>query len=206
MLDGLEVMMNRRARTVVLLALAMVGSGCGACGYMADRRRDAGDMFTATIGRGGGATARVGPLHAGLYYGEDRIGLRCGECFWTHKRYDDTSMTLDPLIVLPNVGGGPWAFWGDRFERGRVAELRGKAHYVDGICPFLCFPRLSESDVRVGRRFPVQYLTQIEIALGFVKTVRLGINPGEVLDFVIGWTTFDVFADDIAEIEGARNS
>lgn len=202
-----EAVMEAIWRMVVLLSLAVLGFGCGTSGYMADRRRDGADIFTATIGTGGIATARAGPLHAGLYWGHDRIGLRCGESFWRTDKYGDGSTTIDPLIVLPNVGGGPWVFWADGFrgwERTRidgrcrsVAELRGKAYYAVGICPFLSFPRLSETDVRVGWRFPRQYLTQVEIALGLVKTLRLGINPGELLDFVIGWTTLDIFGDDI---------
>ena len=26
---------------------------------------------------------------------------------------------------------------------------------------------------------------------------RLGLNPGELLDFGLGWTTLDIFADDL---------
>src|SRR5690554_1302340 len=61
----------------VLLPLVVVATGC-ATPYMIDRGRDAADIFTATVGIGGGAKARVGPLHAGLFMNCDMYGLRNG--------------------------------------------------------------------------------------------------------------------------------
>jgi len=34
--------------------------------------------------------------------------------------------------------------------------------------------------------------------VGLGGTVKLGLNPGELLDFILGWTTLDIFHDDIA--------
>ena len=31
---------------------------------------------------------------------------------------------------------------------------------------------------------------------GFGGTIKLGFNPGELLDFILGWTTIDIFSDD----------
>jgi hypothetical protein len=31
-----------------------------------------------------------------------------------------------------------------------------------------------------------------------LQNVRCGFNPGELLDFILGWTTIDIFKDDIA--------
>jgi hypothetical protein len=42
--------------------------------------------------------------------------------------------------------------------------------------------------------------TQIDILLGLGGTVRLGFNPGELLDFILGWTTIDIYSDDVASI------
>ena len=41
------------------------------------------------------------------------------------------------------------------------------------------------------------YLTQIEVAAGLGGTLRLGFNPGELLDFILGFTTIDIFNDDL---------
>lgn len=43
---------------------------------------------------------------------------------------------------------------------------------------------------------PPAYFTQLEISLGFYGGVRLGINPGELLDLLLGFFTIDLYADD----------
>ena len=39
--------------------------------------------------------------------------------------------------------------------------------------------------------------TQLELALGLGGSLRLGLNPGELLDFLLGWLTIDLYDDDI---------
>ncbi|OVE81243.1 hypothetical protein BVY04_03710 [bacterium M21] len=41
------------------------------------------------------------------------------------------------------------------------------------------------------------YLTQIEAAAGFGAGIRLGVNPGEFLDFLLGWFGLDPYCDDL---------
>ena len=41
------------------------------------------------------------------------------------------------------------------------------------------------------------YYTQIEAVVGAGPSVRLGFNPGELLDFILGWTTIDIYKDDL---------
>mgnify|MGYP001185095109 CR=1 FL=1 len=48
--------------------------------------------------------------------------------------------------------------------------------------------------------FRPSYHTQIEVALGLGGTVRLGINPGEMADFVLGWLQIDLFHDDVYRV------
>ena len=45
-------------------------------------------------------------------------------------------------------------------------------------------------------RQSIPYYTQVEVVLGLGSHLRLGLNPGELLDFVLGWTTIDIFGDD----------
>ena len=68
--------MNKILQTGLVLS-AILAFGC-ASPYMAHRGRDAGDIFTATIGAGLGAKARVGPVNVGLYLGGDKLGWRGG--------------------------------------------------------------------------------------------------------------------------------
>ena len=48
----------------------------------------------------------------------------------------------------------------------------------------------------------IPYYTQCEVAVGtFFPSIRLGFNPGELLDFILGWTTIDIFRDDLEKDE-----
>ena len=42
------------------------------------------------------------------------------------------------------------------------------------------------------------FYTQIEVAAGAGGSVRLGFNPGELLDFLFGWLGADLYGDDQA--------
>lgn len=199
--------MKKIIQIVVAVAVIASMTGC-ATPYMTDRGRDAADIFTIVVGNGVGITARTGPVHAGLFYGEDQIGLRSGE-FGLHQRYGGIGTTIDPLIVFPNVGGGPWTFWHEDYFGGlqtvrdprggimNLASARAKQYSVAGNCPFLAIPVLSTIDRNAGFLYPVHFLTEIEVVIGVGKTIRLGFNPGELLDFALGWTTIDIFKDDI---------
>ena len=42
------------------------------------------------------------------------------------------------------------------------------------------------------------YYSQITVCAGLLGTIRVGVNPGEFIDFVLGLTTYDLFDDDEA--------
>jgi hypothetical protein len=187
-------------RALFLLALALAGSGCvSPQGYFRDRWADTKDIFTASVGTGGGARARVGPLNAGLFLNSDLAGLRGGECF----RLSDGPLIggdSDAVLLL---------FYGDQFDlryppvapakstspRPRYQVVsdtlaeRNKC-FRSGIMPLPSPLTLFELP-----KTPYYY-TQLEVAVGVGGTLRLGFNPGEVLDFLLGWTTLDIFRDD----------
>jgi len=83
---------------------------------------------------------------------------------------------------------GNWAFGCDAFTaRQPVEGRRLKADYeVRSLIPFL------STD---GMRHP--YYTELEIVLGLGPSLRLGFNPGEFADFILGWFGIDFFADDL---------
>ena len=49
----------------------------------------------------------------------------------------------------------------------------------------------------LGDGTPLYYYAQMEAVIGLGPSIRLGFNPGEVLDFVLGWFTIDIFNDDL---------
>jgi hypothetical protein len=44
------------------------------------------------------------------------------------------------------------------------------------------------------------YYTQIEVVGGLFGSLRLGVNPGELADFLFGWFGVDFFHDDIGRL------
>jgi len=180
--------------TFIFLAAA---TGCAAPGYWADRKRDAADIFTLTVGEGGGAKVRAGFLDVGLFYNSDFWGLRGGTTFsvpsdWRWRSLVDMVSPIPVPFITARVGHcSPWVLSssGESFVLRTDTGAKGKRHkeYEAGM---LYIPFLSLSD-------KAYYYTQLEVAAGLWYTVRLGLNPGELLDFLLGWTTIDIFGDDV---------
>jgi len=191
---------------LVLLATA---AGCSAPGYWADRERDAADIFTFTVGEGWGVKARAGFVNVGLFWNSDFWGLRGGGAFSvpTERGWSGCADLVSPVpFPLKWLVGHcpPWVLVTsvESFDLSGVSpveDLRRKG-YQGGM---LFVPFLSATD-------KAYYYTQIEVAAGLGYTVRLGFNPGELLDFLLGWTTIDILGDDVGvtptmeELRGTR--
>ena len=168
-------MKKTNAIAMVVLALPF-WSGCA---YLQNRGADLADIVTASVETGSyGVSAQAGPIPAGFSLSEgEGCGLRFG-CVGAYDYEDYTSV----------IG-----FTSREFEPD---DSRGdKAYHV------YCFPFLSmltgeavsgETDFDI----PWQYLTQVEAGVGLFFGLRLGLNLGEALDFVLGWTGFDICSDD----------
>jgi hypothetical protein len=181
----------RFATILLLVVLATVTSGCNPRGYFTDRWADAKDIFTASVGVGVGAKARVGPVHAGwiLVYSE-YYGLRCGE---VGKFTSGATGEMEIMLVL-----GPfdedWMCYLEKVER---RGERDKSYEASSQIPCVT-THVAGSQAH--------YCTQIEVVAGLGGTLRLGFNPGELLDFLLGWTTLDLYGDDLeARRERERN-
>ena len=185
--------MKRNA--ISLLAAALL-SGC-ASPYMTDRGNDFADIMTMTLGKGLGASVHAGPAHVGLFGGLDHVGLRGG--VFRSKWRQDSSLgwagLFDPLIAFPGGEGidtgGEWCR--APFDGAEIAEERGKCFEVAGVAPFIMLPkRTTQAD-----SYATHYFTQVEASLGLGLTLRMGLNPGELLDFILGWTAIDIYEDDL---------
>lgn len=166
------------AACIILLALL---SGCASGGYIRNRGRDAADIFTATVGIGAGAKARIGPLQLGVIGNVDMWGLRGGQ-FGDVAYYE--TYTRDFLLPWPSDG----LFGEERYEYQFVRGLpkrRGKDYIAKSRIPL------------IGTANQSEYYTQIEVVVAIGGSLRVGFNPGELLDFLLGWTTVDIYEDDI---------
>lgn len=174
--------------SMMLLALCLL-AGC-ASPYMIDRGRDAADVFTATVDKGIGFKARVGPFAGGLGTSASSKGLRGGTLIDQKNHWCGNAITTWDLSVI--LFNSEYCS-NDKMEvRGK--EISGGSKVLPPNSPwskdFLPFIQLSNVHNPA-------YYTDIEFWFGFIYSFRLGFNPGELLDFLLGWTTLDIYGDDI---------
>ncbi len=197
-------MKNTTQRLAALVFIAYM-SGCASTKpYLVDRGRDAADIFTASVGVGGGVKARVGPLQLGLWGNKDVAGLRGGTMsHWPlAKRGEihDLDFLLFPIFTFGFESFDP--------SGNAIVEDRGKGINSIKTLPFVSLPMyLGDDDDKEYdfSRERVPFFTQIEFAAGLGGTVRLGFNPGELIDFILGWTTIDIFNDDMEKKNDTSN-
>jgi hypothetical protein len=175
-------------RAMLLVVVSM--TGCATTPFMYDRKNDAKDVFTATVGWGAGAKARIGPVNAGLFCNSDRAGLRIGQGFVKPRCMGEMAEITTPLPVFPGLHDGWYGLHSMEicevpfpYEQ-RNKEFKGFGIIVPGVMTYM--------------DAPASYYSQIEVAGGFIGTFRVGFNPGELLDFFLGWGGIDIYNDDLA--------
>jgi hypothetical protein len=184
--------MKRVALCALVLAFAAGLTGCAS--YWSDRGRDAADILSFQVGTGAGTKVRVGPFQAGLLSENGIAGLRGGALVGPSQYRagsDEGPSKWDDVLVL--VG------W-ERFEGGPTSIERGKAFKGRQIVLSVPFNLASDQDYEGKTPVPYNpwpYLAQVEAVGGAFLTFRVGANPGELLDFILGWTTLDIFGDDL---------
>jgi hypothetical protein len=150
---------------------------------MTDRKRDAADILTATVGIGGGLKARVGPVSPGIIMHANYAGLQGGNAFCGFDSYQGYHGHDGILFLLGGETG----------NRSGICLKRQKCHeawyilYVASPVSWECNPP----------KYNLSYFTQIEAVAGLGGTVKIGFNPGELIDFLLGWIKIDIFKDDI---------
>lgn len=82
-----------------------------------------------------------------------------------------------------------WVWHLDEFLRPGTDE-RMKNWMHSGIFPGIGWDSFSSSDAP-------PFYTQLEAAAGLGLGIRAGINPGEILDLLLGFATVDLHGDDI---------
>ena len=171
-----------------LLGAALL-SGCAtSSNYFTDRWNDAKDIGTATVGVGAGAKARVGPLGTGLHWVRDHAGLRGGDFGTFEPQHNETR---DAGVLVFGVETSP---------ETDAMRLRNK-EYVTWQWLFFHTPAMMDDTHHPGASF----YTQVEVVAGAGGSVRLGFNPGELLDFLFGWLGADLFGDDQARFWPKRS-
>ena len=173
--------MKRLAQRLALVAVVAVTTGCASPdAYFIDRGRDAADIFTATIGAGFGAKARIGPLQSGLLCEIDLVGLRGGvfPSMQQHGNFCFPTPDLQGLVVGI-----------EEFRPDCDGVFRRKSFCVQNTVPF--WTVLGKYDDAW------YYYTQIDVVVALLGSARAGFNPGELADFLLGWFGVDIYGDDL---------
>jgi len=166
-------------KTPVLLASILFSSGCARPGYFADRLNDSADILSLTVGVGVGGKISAGPLYVnalGVSH-RDLAGVRYGDFLISHADSSDSEI-------------GSWFGFGQSYHsRTELQKSRNKApEYSFTEIPFLM------TNQRGADADPLA----IDCVLGLGLSVRFGISPLELVDFIFGWTTLDLLQDDIS--------
>ena len=170
------------------VSVVVAAAGCATSPYICARRDDAADVFTATVGTGAGAKCRVGPVQVAAINHCDITGLRAGSFLRNGNNLVDNEEMYAPMAIQ-GFGAGfvPDRCGAEAFSFGpeTKSRARGKDVYGRSPLPFIVFGNSPS------------FYSNIEVAAGLGLTLRLGFNPGELLDFFLGWWNVDIYGDDV---------
>ncbi len=202
--------MKRPAFLVALLALASVSVGCRS--IAPGRLRDLGDCGTFAIGQGIGFDASlelgcVAQPAVGVFHDMKYIGWNA---FYHATEWSEEDLAWPFTAALVPVAAAfgntdrlcamPFVSWtGERSVRWQAENPPRTYRRSDGVwLPILFLPWEPTDGPRAeANPFAFHNATRLEgqLSLGVVS-VRAGINPLEILDFLLGFLGFDIAGDD----------
>lgn len=201
--------MKTIVQLIFALVLASLLTGC-ATPYMVDRGRDAKDVVNLCIGYGVGAKARVGPLHIGAVAHKEKGGLRGGMVHWAKESYDhhvEIHLLLigydafypvkDPLNDVGTWSGAYGSFFPEiQPWQWRSAGARRKGYHT--LHSIITPPGVyGGKGGDLNQIYSRAYYSQIDCVIGFGPSVRVGFNPGEFVDLLLGFFGVDIYSDDL---------
>ena len=190
--------MARRLLIMAALSAAMALSGCS---YLQDRGRDFQDCFKANVGTGFGicAGARVTdaincPL--GFFQGSWRVGVD-GR---TRPQYYWSEGEMGGLLALDH-----WEFRGPEDKPGLSMArawmwsgwLTAGGPEEDLPPPPHIYRHYNGEQPSQGTKLAERYWLEAEV-FALVLGARVGVNPVEIADFLVGLVTVDILDDDRA--------
>ena len=178
--------MKHILKIILLVFIVVCGTGC-TTGYWADRGRDAADVFTMTLGVGVGLKARIGPAECGLLLASDQFGLRGGKYHPSGIVGDTSCMIRCDEIQMLLLGGDDFGCSCMKYDQ------RDKRHSSFYMLLIPC----SDSIMGSPPTYNASYWTQVEAVVALGPSVRLGFNPGELLDLILGFIGVDIYNDDL---------
>ena len=219
----MKILIPRIVYVLVTLTCSVLLSGCASSQYGKNRRQDLADVFTLALGAGTGIQARVGAVQLAAINQADIVGLKAGCGFVDGENLHENEQVYHafPRPAKPNFNDEAVR---DAFIKGKgnAMDLRGEESLLHipmyqrrwysafGHELFNPGPSYSAANRRktIAARSPFfgytkliaenpAYYTQLELAVGVGLTIRLGFNPGELLDLLVGFASLDLYGDDL---------
>ena len=219
----MKILIPRIVYVLVTLTCSVLLSGCASSQYGKNRRQDLADVFTLALGAGTGIQARVGAVQLAAINQADIVGLKAGCGFVDGENLHENEQVYHafPRPAKPNFNDEAVR---DAFIKGKgnAMDLRGEESLLHipmyqrrwysafGHELFNPGPTYSAAKRRkaIAARSPVfgytklitenpAYYTQMELAIGVGLTLRVGFNPGELLDLLVGFASLDLYGDDL---------
>lgn len=177
-----------KACAVIAATLLLPG-----CAYLGERGRDLGDIVRLEGAVGVGIQANVAAgelLHLGV--GSSRrwsAGWEYGLPTCEKRIEDHFPLSYAWSVIEPDVAALHTLKWGEGPENPRHR------------CPVMAPGALSSGTVRK----PAMQFWNLEVGvMALAVGVEAGVNPAELLDFVLGFLGIDIARDDDAEGRRAR--
>jgi len=218
--------MRARFRVLMLAGLAATVVSSGGCAYFDNRLNDLADCFTARAGWGLGVSVRGKLTYylsasAGVHYCSKMLGFRGRDPIVVEKDLclglplPQLYAVLMPLIGIPDGMAANWYEtigtwfsmffttelhnWSDERDGGTNRRKHGwkeRDYELQGWLYGFNFNTLWHGrNANRPRSLPDSLFVELGVTLGVVA-FDVGVNPAELLDFVLGWFGLDIWSDD----------
>ena len=197
---------------VALIFVLLSGTGCV---YLSDRALDLVDPYRISVGAGSAVGVRasyLGLVDSGLMVGikpnAAALGLRYGKPLFFNKQ--DATFDADnaEIIKVSSIRGFDYASGSYESATGSAAILPAIFTWADATpTEYDWTVPEAEDDIEdlhwlwSGESFSKNRYAQIhafdiEFDIGVFVYLELGISPGEIVDFWLGWFLIDIAMDD----------
>ncbi|MEN8151776.1 MAG: hypothetical protein ABFS86_18310 [Planctomycetota bacterium] len=196
-----------------ILAICLLA--CSGCTYLGDRALDLVDPYRISVGAGstvGVRACKLGLIDTGLMVGVKpnaaALGWRYGEPRFFNQQ--DTTFDADQaeIVKTSSIRRYDYATGDYRSATGSAAILPALFTWTDttptsydwtisdGDDDYDDLNWLWEPGSFSDQRYSQVHAFDIELDIGLGVYLELGISPGEVVDFWLGWLLIDIAMDD----------
>ena len=119
----------------------------------------------------------------------------CTTAYWQNRGHD----AADIATLTVGMGGGAFVQVGPKpVGYGFIIDAVGVEDGKFGLVPYATALK------GVAERFAVYDFDDIRVNRGNLPPLSVGVTPGELADFALGWFGVDIYGDDLANDSGDK--